>query len=124
MADLTRALSGVQAVTYYEPGGAEMSEQFIDFTLEVVAPPGWFLTLDTLALRVVKGDLAVLTVTATARGGYDSPLSLSLLGLPPGVVATITPSSIPPTGTATISIPTGAIPEGTILPLRLRGVGV
>lgn len=119
MADLERTLTGVMAVG----GGTVMAEQFVNFTLEVVAPPGWFLSIDPVALRVAKGDLAVFTVTATAQGGYESPLELAILGLPAGVVATITPSTIPPTGTARVEIPTDAIPEDTLLPLQLRGVG-
>lgn len=100
-----------------------MAEQFVDFTLEVLAPPGWFLSIAPVALQVVKGALAVFTVTATAEGGYASPLALSVLGLPAGVVATITPPSIPPTGTAVVRIPTDAIPKDTLLALQLRGVG-
>ena len=123
MADLTRAITGVSAATYSGAGGLIMGEQFVDFTLEVLAPPGWFLAIAPVALQVVKGALAIFTVTATAEGGYDSALALSILGLPAGVVATITPPSIPPTGTAQVSIPTDAIPEDTILALQLKGVG-
>lgn len=100
-----------------------MAEQFVNFTLEVVAPPGWFLSIDPVALRVPQGALAVFTVTATAEGGYESPLELAILGLPAGVAATITPSTIAPTETARVEIPTNAIPKDTLLPLQLRGSG-
>lgn len=123
MADLTCAITGVMAATRSGPGGMIMSEQFVNFTLEVLAPPGWFLSIDPVALQVVQGDLAVFAVTAMAEGGYDSPLALSIIGLPDGVVATIAPPSIPPTGTATVSIPTGEIPKDTTLALQLKGVG-
>lgn len=98
-----------------------MPEKFVSFSLEVKAPPGWFLSISPLALSVVQGVDATFAVTATAKGGYASDLTLSVLGLPPGVTATITPATIPPTGTATVKIPTSAIPEDTILALQLRG---
>lgn len=100
-----------------------MSEKIINFSLEVVAPPGWFLSIAPLALRVVKGDPASFSVTASAKGGYVSDLSLSILGLPAGVEATITPDVIPQDGTAVITIPTDDIPEDTILNLQLKVVG-
>ena len=100
-----------------------MPEKFVSFSLEVVAPPNFFLTIAPLALSVIQGADASFTVTATAKGGYASNLALSILGLPAGVAATVTPSTIPPTGTATVRIPTSAIPEGTILALQLKGLG-
>jgi hypothetical protein len=100
-----------------------MTEKFVNFSLEVVAPPGWFLSLAPLALRVVKGDPATFTVTATAKGGYVSDLALSILGLPAGVSAVITPSTIPQNGTAVVTIPTADIPEDSKLDLQLKGVG-
>lgn len=100
-----------------------MSEKIINFSLEVKAPAGWFLAISPLALSVVQGELATFTVTTTAEGGYASNIVLSVTGLPAGVTATIAPNPITQSGTATVTIPTAAIPKNTTLALQLKGVG-
>ena len=101
-----------------------MAEKTVNFTLEVTAPPGWFLAIAPATLKVAQGTPAVFTLTATAQGGYTSTITFGpVTGLPAGVTATIAPASIPQNGTATVTIPTTAIPVGPVLALQLKGVG-
>jgi hypothetical protein len=103
--------------------GGSMATKTVSFTVEVVAPPDWFLAVAPMALKVVQGTLASFSVTATAQGGYTGTIALSLAGLPAGVTPTITPSTINQTGTATITFPTSAMPIAGPLALTLTGVG-
>ena len=109
--------------------GVPMATKTVDFTLEVLAPPDWFLSIIPVAGRVVKGAMASFDVMASAVGGFAGSLSLSILGLPAGVAATITPPVITPGMTATVTIPTADLPitvpppAGTgPIPLKLQGV--
>jgi hypothetical protein len=99
-----------------------MATKTINFTVEVLAPPNWFLALAPMALQVVQGVVASFNVTASAQGGYVGSIALSLTGLPAGVVATITPSTITQTGTATITFPTAAMTVAGPLTLTLTAV--
>jgi hypothetical protein len=98
-----------------------MATKTVNFTLTVTTPPDWFLAVAPANLSVAQGTVASFTVTATAQGGYAGNLALSLSGLPAGVTPTITPATIPQNGTATISIPTAAIPVGPVA-LVLTGI--
>ena len=81
-----------------------MSDKFVSLSIEVVAPPNWFLSVAPLSVQVVPGAPAVFQVTATAQGGYTGDIVLSAIGLPAGVTATITPAHISQVGTATVSV--------------------
>jgi hypothetical protein len=102
--------------------GGNMATKTVNFTLQVTASPDWFLAVNPTTLSVAQGTAAVFGVTATAQGGYVGTIALSLSGLPAGVTPTINPTSIAQNGTATITIPTAAIPVGTVA-LTLTGVG-
>ena len=98
-----------------------MATKTVNFTLAVTTPPDWFLSIAPTSLSVAQGIAAVFNVTATAQGGYVGTITLSVLGLPAGVTATIAPAAIAQNGTAVVTIPTSAIPAGT-LALTLQGV--
>lgn len=112
--------AGVEIIgSVYE--GGPMATKTVNFTLAVTASPDWFLSIAPTSLTVAQGAVAVFNVTATAQGGFTGSISLSILGLPVGVSATISPNPIAQTGTAVVSIPTANIPVGT-LNLTLQGV--
>jgi hypothetical protein len=101
--------------------GVPMATKTVDLTLEVLAPPDWFPQVSNVALRVVKGDPATFEVMFTTVGGFTGRLALSMLGLPGGVVATITPQVVAQNETATISIPTANLP--VTVPVAQGGSG-
>ena len=98
-----------------------MATKTVNFTLTVTTAPDWFLAISPTSLSVAQGTVAIFSVTATAQGGYTGSIALSLTGLPTGVTPTITPVSIAQNGTATVSIPTAAIPVGPVA-LTLTGI--
>jgi hypothetical protein len=122
----TISLAGVanSAATVIGVGqkGTHMATKTINFTLAVTTPPDWFLAIAPASLSVAQGTSAVFNVTATAQGGYTGNITLSVLGLPAGVTPTFSVNPIAQNGTSTLTIPTAAIPVGT-LALTLQGVG-
>ena len=100
-------------------GEEYMASKTITFTLEVTAPPNWFFEITPVAGKVVQGINAVFTVTATAQGGYTGSLSLSLAGLPAGVIPVFSSNPISHNGTTTLTIPTTSIPFGPLVTLSL-----
>jgi hypothetical protein len=98
-----------------------MATKTINFTLEVTAPPDWFLAITPTNLSVAQGAMASFNVTATAQGGYTGAITLAVLGLPAGVTASFSVNPVAQNGTTVVSIPTANIPLGT-LALQLQGV--
>jgi hypothetical protein len=86
----------------------------VTFSLEVRVAPDFFLVVAPTALVVDKGAVASFVVTATSAGTYSKNISLTLAGLPVGVVATFSVNPIGPNGSSTISIPTANIPVGNL----------
>jgi len=74
-------------------------------TLKVTVA-GFTLTSSTPAVILHPGLHTSITVRTTAGGGFNSPLSLAVSGLPAGVTATVSPTSIaaPGTGSAMVTL--------------------
>jgi hypothetical protein len=52
---------------------------------------------------ILNGDTSIdYTVTLTSSGGFSAPVSLSVSGLPAGVTGQFSPSTVTPTGTASL----------------------
>jgi hypothetical protein len=83
------------------------------FTLVVTASPDFFPAIVPSSLSVAKGVVAVYSVSFTAQGGFTGPVTLAVLNLPAGAVATFDKTSINVTETAVLSITTAAVALGT-----------
>ena len=77
------------------------------------------------SLTVARGQQGSATLTFTANSGFDSPITLSAGGVPPGVTVTLNPTAIPAPGsgssTMTVSVAPGAV-LGTF-PIAVTGIG-
>lgn len=76
-------------------------EEVFDFTVSI-SPP---------STSVNQGEAASATITVTLVSGSPRPVSLSLEGLPAGTYS-LSPSSVTPTGTSTLTVDTEGL-EGT-----------
>lgn len=77
--------------------------------------PAFTLVASTTALTVAKGASGSLTVTVTRTGGFTGPVSLQATGMPSGVTALFSATSVPSgqtSSTLTISA-TAAAASGT-----------
>ena len=89
------------------------TKKSVSFTLVVSAAPDFFPAILPSSLSVAKGVVAVYQITFTAQGGFAGPVTLAVLNLPTGAVATFDKTSINVTETAVLSITTSSVALGT-----------
>jgi hypothetical protein len=76
-------------------------------------PPTYSLSA-TAATVTAGNSTATSTVTESVAGGFDSPVTLTVSGLPPGVTAAFAPPSITGAGTSTLTFTAASnAPAGT-----------
>lgn len=87
------------------PNGIELHP-----VLDIIFNPGtqtpdFILSASPGSLSVAQGSSATSTISTAVAGGFNSAISLSASGLPSGVTASLTPSSIaaPGNGSSTLS---------------------
>lgn len=91
----------------------------VNFTLEVLAPEGIFLSVTPLASQVRQGHLAIFDIVTNGVNDYTGNIYLSVIGIPSGVSYTLTPAVVVTSGTSTLTIDTSAIGVGQVLNLTL-----
>jgi hypothetical protein len=64
--------------------------------------PDFSITTSPTSVMLNTGTSASVSVSLTALAGFNSPVSLSVSGAPPGITATFNPSTVTPTGTGTL----------------------
>jgi uncharacterized protein (TIGR03437 family) len=83
------------------------------------AAPSFHLAVAPYGLSVIQGKTADAAVNVAAFNGFSGAVSLSVAGLPNGVTANFSPTTISQTGTLTISA-SGTAVKGTY-PMTIRG---
>jgi hypothetical protein len=66
--------------------------------------PDFSITTSPTSVLLNTGTSANVSVSLTAVAGFNSPVSLSVSGAPPGITATFNPSTVTPTGTGTLAL--------------------
>jgi hypothetical protein len=98
---------------------------FLWFTLPLSATGDFTISASPSSLTITPGNQGTSTITVRVSGGFNSPISLSASGAPPGVTVTFNPQTIQPVGpgrsTMTISVLRLAQP-GTY-PITVTGNG-
>jgi len=77
-----------------------------------VGYPNFRLAVDPAQADVCAGTSAQTAVSVVSLAGFDQPVELSLVGLPPGGSASFQPPVISPATTSVLSIDTTNIPAG------------
>jgi hypothetical protein len=84
--------------------------------------PDFSLLPSPLSQSVIPGNAVNYNVAVSDVGGFSSPVSLSVSGLPSGASANFNPASVIGSGSSTLSVSTGsATPLGSY-PLTITGV--
>jgi hypothetical protein len=106
------------------------NEKEIGFTLLIRTPGDFAITMGPInpatgdvEVEVTKGEPAVFTITTTAADGWDSPINLSIDGLPEGTVYAFGVNPMPPTGTTTLTIQTGNLQSNSGYVCVLTAIG-
>ncbi len=118
------AQASAETLTVSAVGGGVTRIQALSLTVM----PAFTLSLSASNLTVARGGSGSITVTATGATGFNSALSLSAIGLPSGVTATFTPTSIaaPGTGhsTMTLSLGSALMPGVSAFTVSAAGGGI
>ena len=103
--DITSGTSGsYSAVTGYDlvtGWGSPNSGLLAALTGSTTTSPSF--SLSATAVSVAQGAAGSSTVTSTVSGGFDSAIALSVSGLPTGVTAAFSPTSITGAGTSALT---------------------
>ncbi len=94
--------------------------------LLTVTNANFSISVNTRSVRVQPGETATLAVATIVSGGFGSPITLSVEGLPPGASASFVRTTIPaPYDTVihTLSIATAASVSPATYPLAVTGTG-
>ena len=87
--------------------------------------PGFTISASPTSLSVAQGASGSTTITTAVVDGFDSAVSLSASGLPTGVTATFTPTSIaaPGSGTSTLKLAVAATTVAGTYSITVTGSG-
>src|SRR5919204_179362 len=66
--------------------------------------PDFAIGVSPTSQQVLQGDQNTYTVTVSSVAGFSGQVSLSVSGLPKGVTATASPSTVTPTGSSTLTV--------------------
>jgi PKD repeat protein len=121
--------TGSTTIYIYGDGGALSRSTSINLTVNPPPVPDFTVSVDGSTQTVRQGDAGSFTLNVQSVNGFNSPISLYALNLPPGYVAqstrwssqTLTP---PANGLASssLTITTGGATQTGTFPIILRGV--
>ena len=105
--DITSGSNGYSATVGYDlatgwgsPNGAGLISALAGGSSST---PGFSLSASPSSLSVAQGSSGTTTITSTVTDGFDSAIALSASGMPTGVTAGFSPSSITGAGTSTLT---------------------
>jgi pseudomonalisin len=124
LTETTAATSGTYNLTVTATGGGVTKTQPLSLT---VVAPSFTMRLSGTSVSMKPGGSMPITVTTTAVNGFNSAVALSVSGLPKGVTASFTRSSIPAPGsgssTLTLKVASGTGANVGTYSLTVTGSG-
>jgi hypothetical protein len=93
-----------------------------------ILPPNFTLTPSVTSLTVARGKSGTIKLTTAGLNGFQSPIVLSVGGLPKGVTEAFAPTSIAAPGsgasTLTLGVPSGAATGSFTITVTATGGGM
>ena len=80
-------------------------------------------TAEPSSQTIAQDESTQYTVSLTSLNGFDSPVTLSVAGLPSGATAAFTPESVTPSGESTLEVSTSASTPAGTYELTIKGEG-
>ncbi len=102
------AANGTSTVTITGVSGTLTAKTTIALT--VAPPPTFILAASPATLSVAMGTAGKTTLTLTSQNGFTGAVSMTLSGLPAGVVGSFTAGGTPATSTLTLTATAAAVP--------------
>jgi cardiolipin synthase A/B len=85
--------------------------------------PSFSLAASPATVSVTQGGTATSTISSTVSGGFDSAIALSAAGLPSGVTAAFSPTSITGAGSAAMTLTAGSSAATGTSTVTITGTG-
>lgn len=122
LTEITGATSGAYNLLVTATGGGVTQTQPIALTL---VAPTFALRLSSTSVSMRPGGSIAITITTAAAVGFNSPLALSLSGLPAGITATLSRLTIaaPGNGSSVVTLKAASSAAIRAYPLRITATG-
>jgi uncharacterized membrane protein len=88
------AIAGMSNVTVTASGGGVTHTTTVSLTINAAAAPDFAVSASPASVSVTHGGSASTTIATSVSGGFNSAVALSVSGLPSGVTASFSPTSI------------------------------
>ena len=105
-------------------GGQTAKQEILNWTYNAStgATPNFSVGLTPSSRSVIQGSGSTYTATVTATNGFTGAVALSASGLPSGVTASFSPTSVTSSGTSTMTVTTSAATAPGTYTLTVTGV--
>ncbi|HEY1903940.1 MAG TPA: S53 family serine peptidase [Terracidiphilus sp.] len=117
--------AGTNTITVTGTGGGLTHTATISLTVTAAGTPAYTLTASPTAVSVVQGSSGSSTITTAVSGGFDSAVALSASGLPTGVTAAFSPTSIaaPGSGSSKLTLTVASTAAAGTSTITITGTG-
>ena len=102
-------------------GSFNWRTRIASFKFASCGTPDYTVAASPASHSVVQGSSTSYTVTVTPSGAFTGTVSFSVSGLPAGAAATFNPTSVPGSGTSTMSVTTSSTTPTGSYPLTIAG---
>ena len=119
------AATGTYPITVTGMGGGITNSTTVNLTVTAPAPANFSLKASPTSLTVSRGSSGSSTITSALSGSFNSAVALSASGMPTGVTATLTPSSLaaPGSGTSTLKLTVSSSARSGTSTITITGTG-
>jgi hypothetical protein len=125
---LSNGLTYFYQVTAFPTGNeacASAPSTCISVTPTVTTTPDFTISASPSSISIAQGATGNVTVTTTVSGGFNAAIALSASGLPAGVTAAFSPTSIaaPGAGSSTLTFTVSSTATLGLATVTIQGVG-
>jgi kumamolisin len=116
---------GTYTITVSGAGGGITHTATISLTVTSAPVPAFTLAASPTSVSVAQGSTGKSTITTTVSGGFSSAIALSASGMPTGVTAAFSPTSIaaPGSGTSTLTLTVASTAAAGTSTITITGTG-
>jgi kumamolisin len=116
---------GTYSITITGSGDSITHTTSVSLTVTAAATPAFTLAASPTSVSVTAGNSGTSTITTTVSGGFSSAIALSATGMPTGVTASFSPTSIaaPGSGTSTLTLAVASTTVAGTYSITVTGTG-
>jgi kumamolisin len=117
--------TGTYTITVSGTGGGITHTAAITLTVTAAATPAFTLSASPTSVSVVQGGSGTSTITTAVSGGFDAAVGLTASGMPTGVTAAFSPTSIaaPGSGSSKLTLTVASTAATGTSTITVTGTG-